>query len=118
MNMLSTQKKDLQNQDLPLFRYIDTICKKHIELYHFTEISTPIIENAALFRTGTNYAHDAIQDILLFVEHKNKIEEGKLCLRAYLEPLMSQHFTRQEMSNTPIKVYTSGTIFKICLPMH
>ena len=88
--------------DLSLFNYIVTQFKKHLEIYHFTEIATPIIESTELYRRS----HIDKQLFLMATDQESialRPEATSSIVRAYVENKCIQ---------IPWKVYTCGPMFR------
>ncbi len=95
--------------DNRLFRFIINQFQEHISLYHFTEVSTPIIEQVELFKRTLGTFTDVVSKEMFLIKAADK--EDALCLRPEATaPTMRAFLEVQPL--TPWKVYSYGPMFR------
>ncbi len=92
-----------------LYRFIIDQFQEHVSLYHFTEISTPIIEHVELFKRTLGTFTDVVSKEMFLI--KSVDDKNSLCLRPEATaPTMRAFLEAQPL--TPWKVYSYGPMFR------
>ncbi len=97
--------------DLRLYNFIIDQFKKHIELYYFTEIATPIIEPVELFKRLLGEYTDVVSKEMFLIKPAKESSEA-LCLRPEVTASTMRAFLEGGIQTTPWKVYSSGPMFR------
>lgn len=96
--------------DLSLFKFIIDQATKHLELYRFTEISTPILEPVELFKRSLGLETDVVTKEMFTV---NTGPEGEqICLRPEATASTVRAFIENGVQQTPWKVFSWGPMFR------
>jgi histidyl-tRNA synthetase len=85
--------------------------KKHLAMYHFSEITTPIIERTELYRDLSGTSGDTPDNYLLFLKDKNLISSDTFCLRPTAIPSIIKIHKDLPQPHIPHKTYTTGPMF-------
>lgn len=94
--------------DMSLFNFFISTAKKHMEIYNFTEISTPIIEYTDLFkRTLGNETDVVTKEMYTLNTHDESI-----CLRPEATASCVRAFVNGGIQAVPWKVFTWGSMFR------
>ncbi|MGC2310821.1 MAG: histidine--tRNA ligase [Candidatus Babeliaceae bacterium] len=96
--------------DLTLFNFLISTIKKHIQLYHFTEIATPILEPLELFKRSLGVETDVISKEMYLVHSGH--EEENICLRPEVTASTMRAFLENGIQTTPWKVFSWGPMFR------
>ena len=95
--------------DLTLFNSIIDAAKKHLALYNFTEIATPILEPLDLFQRSLGVETDVVTKEMYVIE---SADEQKICLRPESTASCVRAFVNNHVSTTPWKVFLWGPMFR------
>ncbi|MFC1842209.1 histidine--tRNA ligase [Candidatus Dependentiae bacterium] len=96
--------------DLTLFNFIVDQGKKHLALYNFTEIATPIIEPLDMYKRSTGETTEVVtKQMFKIASHKG---DEEICLRPEATPSVIRTFIENSVQNTPWKVFTWGPMFR------
>lgn len=95
--------------DMTLFNGIIDAAKKHLALYNFTEIATPIIEPLELFQRSLGLETDVVTKEMYVLESD---DEHKLCLRPEATASCVRAFVNNHVASTPWKVFLWGPMFR------
>ncbi len=95
--------------DMTLFNSIIDAAKKHLALYNFTEIATPIIEPLELFQRSLGLETDVITKEMYVLQSD---DEQKLCLRPEATASCVRAFVNNHVQTTPWKVFLWGPMFR------
>jgi histidyl-tRNA synthetase len=96
--------------DLSLFNFIVEQMKKHLQLYHFYEIATPIIEPTELFKRSLGLQTEIVKKEMFLID----VGEGEesVCLRPEGTASIVRAFVENGIQTTPWKVFTYGPMFR------
>lgn len=109
MNVRLTRSLDCI--DISLCNYLLTQYKKHLEIYHFTEIATPILNRTEHIIRSHIVTPKKVNKELLVINNKAYKEQESICLRPDATPTIVQAFINNNISQLPWKVYTYGPMF-------
>lgn len=98
--------------DLSLFNFVVNQCKKHLELYHFTEIAMPIIEPTELFKRSLGLQTDVVSKEMFTISSRSEDGEESMCLRPEATASIVRAFIENGIQTTPWNVYTWGPMFR------
>ncbi len=101
--------------DLSLYNYILTTIKKHLALYAFSEIETPILEHTELFKRTLGLHTDVVNKEMFIIkshEQHEESEQDSICLRPEITASMVRAFVDNGIQTTPWKVFTYGPCFR------
>ena len=100
--------------DLTLYNTVIDKLKKHLDLYHFSEIMTPIIEPTELFVRSLGTHTDVInKEMFLIKSHGDESAESEsICLRPEMTAPTIRAFLENNIQTTPWKVYSYGPVFR------
>lgn len=98
--------------DLRLFNFVINQCKKHLELYHFSEIATPIIESTELFKRSLGLQTDVVSKEMFIIENRSQEVEEHICLRPEATASIVRAFIENGIQTTPWNVFTWGPMFR------
>ncbi|TET06381.1 histidine--tRNA ligase [Candidatus Dependentiae bacterium] len=96
--------------DLSLFNFIVEQMKQHLQLYHFHEIATPIIEPTELFKRSLGLQTEIVKKEMFLID-VGKGEES-ICLRPEATAPIVRAFVENGIQTTPWKVFTYGPMFR------
>ncbi len=97
--------------DLTLFNYLSNKAKKHLEIYNFNEISTPILEPLELYVRSLGEETDVIKKEMYIIKKNDETEES-ICLRPEGTASTVRAFIENNVSSTPWKVFSLGPMFR------
>lgn len=95
--------------DLTLFNYFLGQTRKHLELYNFKEIATPILEPLDLFKRSLGLETDVVTKEMYIIKSE---DEEQICLRPEVTASISRAFLEHGGITTPWKVFTWGPMFR------
>ncbi len=95
--------------DLTLFNFLIAETKKHLSAYNFSEIATPIIEYAELFKRSLGLETDVVTKEMYILKGD---EEEPLCLRPEATASTARAFVNNAITHTPWKVFLWGPMFR------
>lgn len=106
--------------DMTLYNFVLDQIKKHLSVYCFNEIETPILEHTELFKRTLGLHTDVVnKEMFLIQKHTARPElvEGhgesdSICLRPELTASMVRAFVENGVQTTPWKVFTFGSCFR------
>jgi histidyl-tRNA synthetase len=96
--------------DLTLFNFLIDQAKKHLTLYNFTEIATPILEPIEVFKRSLGLETDVVTKEMYTV-NTGKDEES-ICLRPEATASVVRAFVNNTIQDTPWKVFLWGSMFR------
>ena len=96
--------------DLSLFNFIIDQFKKHVALYHFTEIQTPILEYVDLFKRSLGEYTDVVSKEMFIIDRGDRDEQ--ICLRPEATAPTVRAFIESNMPLLPWKVFLYGPMFR------
>lgn len=98
--------------DLSLFNFIVNQFNKQMQLYHFQEIATPILEPTELFKRSLGLQTDVVmKEMFVITPHDDK-EEESICLRPEATASFVRAFVENSVQTIPWKVYSYGPMFR------
>ncbi len=109
MSQISRIKGTQDLLDLSLFTFITDQFTQHIQLYHFQQIATPIIEPVDLFVRSLGEHTDVVNKEMFIIEKGEHSEH--ICLRPEATASTMRAFVESNPS-TPWKVYSYGPMFR------
>ncbi len=95
--------------DLSLFEFVIEAYKKHVTLYHFNHIATPICEPLELFKRSLGLFTDVVSKEMFLIERRE--DEEQLCLRPEATAPTMRAFLEVKPV-TPWKVFSYGPMFR------
>src|SRR5581483_9052235 len=98
--------------DMTLFNFIISKIKQHLQLYHFTEIQTPLIEYLNLFQRSLGEHTDVVSKEMFVVESRHQSSEERICLRPEMTASTVRAFIDNHIQQTPWKVFSYGPCFR------
>lgn len=96
--------------DLTLFNFLIDAAKKHLQLYNFTEIATPIIEPLELFKRSLGLETDVVTKEMYVLETDEESE--RICLRPEATASTVRAFVNNNVQTVPWKVFLWGPMFR------
>lgn len=96
--------------DLTLFNFIIDKIKKHLAVYHFNEIKTPILEPTELFKRGLGQQTDVVTKEMFTINTGPDAES--ICLRPEATAAAVRAFVENGIQQTPWKVFLHGPMFR------
>lgn len=112
MFMISRVKGTQDFLDLSLWQALIERTKKHLELYAFLPIATPLIEYTSLFERSLGEHTDVISKEMFLIKGKNDEADGLICLRPEATASTVRAFVENGIQATPWKVFTWGPMFR------
>lgn len=116
--MLQKVKGTQDFLDLTLYNFIIDTIRKHLTLYHFTEIATPVLEPTELFMRSLGAQTDVVSKEMFLIQNQNrKVEEKEseiesICLRPEATAAIVRAFVEHNVTSTPWKVFLHGPMFR------
>lgn len=111
--MISRVKGTQDFLDLSLFNTIVDQLKRHVALYGFTEVATPIIEHTELFMRSLGQHTDVVnKEMFLIVNSHTQDPNESICLRPEATASIVRAFIENQVQQTPWKVFTYGPMFR------
>ncbi len=95
--------------DLTLFNFLITATKKHLEVYNFIEIATPILEHVELFKRSLGLETDVVSKEIYIIAGD---DEDPICLRPEATASSVRAFVNHSIAQTPWKVFLWGPMFR------
>ena len=108
--MISRVKGTQDFLDLTLFNFVINQIKKHLAIYHFTEIATPIIEPVDLFKRSLGIYTDVVTKEMFLIDTGERKE--KICLRPEATASTVRAFIENNIQQIPWKVFSHGPMFR------
>jgi len=97
---------------LTLFNFLISSIRKHLSLYNFTEISTPILEPTELFKRSLGLETDIITKEMYQVKTDHSDGDESICLRPEITASVVRAFIDNSIDITPWKVFSWGPVFR------
>lgn len=108
--MFSKVKGTQDFLDLTLYNFIIDTLKKHLTVYHFNQIATPILEHTDLFTRSLGVQTDVVNKEMFII---NTAEGDKsICLRPEATASVVRAFVENGVQETPWKVFLCGPMFR------
>jgi len=98
--------------DLSLFNFVIEQFKKQMALYHFNEISTPIIEPTELFKRSLGLQTDVVTKEMFVICPRDEKENETICLRPEATASFVRAFVENGIQTKPWKVFSYGPMFR------
>ena len=98
--------------DCTLFNFIIDSIKKHLSLYRFIEIQTPILESIDLFVRSLGTHTDVVSKEMFLIEARQESSEGRICLRPEGTAPTVRAFNEHHIQTIPWKVFSWGPMFR------
>jgi histidyl-tRNA synthetase len=98
--------------DLSLFNFIIDQVKKHLDIYHFRQIDTPILEPTDLYKRSLGMQTDVVSKEMFLIKTKNEDDEGSICLRPEATASTVRAFVENNIDQLPWKVFSWGPMFR------
>lgn len=95
-----------------LFNFIIDSIKKHLAIYHFTEIQTPILEPVELFVRSLGTHTDVVSKEMFMIESRTENKDDRICLRPEGTAPTVRAFNENHIQITPWKVFSWGPMFR------
>lgn len=95
--------------DLTLFNFLVTETKKHLQLYNFTEIATPILEPTELFKRSLGLETDVVTKEMYTISGD---EDESICLRPEATASCARAFVNHSITQIPWKIFLWGPMFR------
>jgi histidyl-tRNA synthetase len=95
--------------DLTLFNFIVNEAKKHLALYCFTEVKTPILEPLDLFKRSLGLYTDVVSKEMFLIQGQ---PDEQICLRPEATASIVRAFIENGVQQTPWKVFTYGPMYR------
>jgi len=95
--------------DCTLYNFIIDAIKKHLAIYHFTEIQTPILESVDLFQRSLGIYTDVVSKEMFLIQPRN---DDRICLRPEGTASIVRAFNEYNPETTPWKVFSYGPMFR------
>jgi len=121
MNIFCTKKaKDMFKRvkgtqdflDLSLFNFVVSQFKKQMRLYHFDEISTPILEPTELFKRSLGLQTDVVTKEMFIIPSRDEKDDESICLRPEATASFVRAFVENGIQTIPWKVFSYGPMFR------
>ncbi len=111
MQTISRVKGTQDFLDTRLFQFILEQFQTHVSLYHFNQISTPIIEHVELFKRTLGTYTDVVSKEMFVIKSASQKDDA-LCLRPEATAATVRAFLQGQPLTTPWKVYSYGPMFR------
>jgi histidyl-tRNA synthetase len=98
--------------DCTLFNFIIDSIKKHLMLYRFTEIQTPILESVDLFVRSLGTHTDVVSKEMFLIQSRQESSEDRICLRPEGTAPTVRAFNEHHIQHIPWKVFFYGPMFR------
>ena len=100
--------------DLTFYNFVINHIKKHLSVYCFNQIDTPILEHTELFKRTLGLHTDVVnKEMFIIKSHGADAEEqDSMCLRPEMTASMVRAFVENSVQITPWKVYSIGPCFR------
>lgn len=95
--------------DLKLHNFAIDQLKKHLQIYNFNEILTPILEQTALFTHSLGTDTDVVKKEMYVIPQK---DGDSICLRPEATASTIRAYIENHVEQRPWKVYTYGPMFR------
>jgi len=96
--------------DFTLLDFLIDKVKKQLNLYNFTQISTPILEPVELYKRSLGLETDIVSKEMYIL--KTDYDQESICLRPEGTASTVRAFIENNIENTPWKVFSYGPMFR------
>lgn len=112
--MINRAKGTQDFLDLTLWNFMVDQIRKHLAIYNYSEIMTPIIEPLELFKRSLGATTDVVSKEMFTLTSNKQIDEDDdtLCLRPEITASIVRAFTENHVQQTPWKVFVIGPTFR------
>lgn len=98
--------------DVKLFNFTLSEIEKHLKLYNYTEIITPILEPTELFKRSLGGETDVVSKEMFIVSSSSQPGDESICLRPEATASTMRAFTEAGIDRLPWKVFSIGPMFR------
>ena len=100
--------------DLTLLNFVIDTIKKHLNVYSFTQIDTPILEHTTLFKRTLGLHTDVVnKEMFIIKSHAtHEDEQESICLRPEITASIVRAFVDNAVPITPWNVFVIGPCFR------
>lgn len=109
--MISRIKGTNDFLDLTLYNFVIDKLQKHLEVYHFTPIMTPILEPTDLFVRSLGTETDVVSKEMFLIQPRTESSDS-MCLRPEMTAPTIRAFIENNIETVPWKVYSYGPAFR------
>src|SRR5271168_1659828 len=109
--MVSSVKGTQDFLDMSLYNFIINQVRQHLALYHFSEISTPILEPLDLFHRTLGAYTDVISKEMFLITPASGSNE-LICLRPEATASTMRAYLEHHVQTAPWKVFSYGPMFR------
>lgn len=96
--------------DMTLFNFLIDKARVHLKQYHFSEIATPILEYAELFKRTLGTETDVVSKEMFLIQTRE--DDESICLRPEATAATVRAFVDAGIQVTPWKVFSWGPMFR------
>lgn len=97
--------------DLKLHDFVISLAEKHMQIYNFTKIETPIIEYTKLFVRSLGEQTDVVSKEMFVIPSRTEGEDS-ICLRPEATASTIRAYLENHVTAKPYKVYSFGPMFR------
>jgi histidyl-tRNA synthetase len=105
--------------DLTMYNFVIDQIRKHLGIYCFNQIETPVLEHTELFKRTLGLHTDVVNKEMFLIKphsHPDRAEghdeKDSMCLRPEITASMVRAFVDNNVQNTPWKVFVIGKCFR------
>ena len=100
--------------DMTFYNFVIDQIKKHLSIYSFNQIDTPILEYTDLFKRTLGLHTDVVnKEMFIIKSHSDNTEDkDSICLRPEMTAPIVRAFIDNTIQITPWKVFTVGPCFR------
>ncbi len=99
--------------DLTLFNFLIEKVKKHLSIYNFIQIETPILEPLELYNRSLGLETDIVsKEMYVIKSNSDDSEKETICLRPEGTASTVRAFVENNIESTPWKVFSYGPMFR------
>ncbi len=98
--------------DTSLFTFSVEKIIKHVSLYHYEQIITPILEPVELFKRSLGTHTDVVSKEMFVVTSSSAQGDESICLRPEATASTVRAFVQEGVQTTPWKVFSWGPMFR------
>jgi len=109
--MISRVKGTQDFINTSLINFIISQITKHLNEYNFKEVIVPILEYVELFKRSLGTHTDVVSKEMFLIETKGR-EDDQICLRPEATASVVRAFLENQITQTPWKIYTYGSMFR------
>ena len=98
--------------DVSLFNFTLSEIKKHLSLYHYSRIITPVLESVELFKRSLGVETDVVSKEMFIVSSSSNQGDESICLRPEATASTIRAFIEGGIDQLPWKVFSIGPMFR------